>query len=193
MANDATEVVVGASGRVLVGDPTLVTLPTNVATALAATWVEVGFVSEDGVTFTDSQDINDIPAWQSFYPIRKVVSSKASKLEFVMRQWNETTVPLAFGGGTISRVSGVTTYTPPAPGTIFYRAMVVEWTDGGNTFRLVVPRGLATGEVSSKIVRTDAADLPISFDVVPSGSPVAGQLSTQAWYLLTNDASFVIT
>lgn len=189
---DASEVVVGANGRVLVA-PAGTALPTNMAAPNAA-FIEVGYVSEDGVTFTDGQDREDIGAWQSFYPIRKVVTGKNSGVEFVMRQWNEHTVKLAFGGGTISRTGGVSTYTPPEPGDLDERAMIVEWEDGDDTYRLVFPRGEVTGEVSSNVTRTAAADLPISFESTPAGVPSGpSDLANQPWYLLTDADQFAIT
>lgn len=189
---DASEVVVGANGRILVADADTVAglLPDDMG-ALDGTFMEVGYVSEDGVTFTNGQDIEDILAWQSFYPVRKVVTGKSTSVQFAMRQWNEITVKLAFGGGEIDVNSGVSIYVPPAPDTLDERAMVVEWEDGDDTYRLVLPRGLVTGEVESNVVRSAAADLPVSFDVTPSGQPDDEDLSTQPWYLITDAPWFL--
>jgi hypothetical protein len=188
----ADEVVVGSNGSVYVA-PVGTALPTNIAGALNAAFKELGYVSEDGITFTNGQEVEDILAWQSFYPLRKVITSKTTSVQFVLRQWNEDTVKLAFGGGTISRTAGITTYTPPDPSTLDERAMIITWIDGSENYRLVIPRGLVTGEVESNVVRSAAADLPISFDVTPSGIAVAGQLATQPWYLITDSTAFVLT
>jgi len=194
MPNNSAEITVGANGRVLVAPYSAGTVwPTTVAAALPVAFVEVGYISEDGVTFTDSKNIADINAWQSFYPVRKIVQDKMSKIEAVMKQYNNDTVVAAFGGGTISVASGVVTYTPPLPGDINMLSMILEWTDGTDIYRLVIPRGMVTGEVSSKVSRTDAADLPISFEATPLSSPTAGQLGTQPWYLLSNAAGMHLT
>lgn len=192
MTLDASEVVVGANGRVLVAPADSAVFPTTMA-SLDAGWAEVGYVSEDGVTFTDGKEIEDIPAWQSFYPIRKIVATKSTMVEFVMRQWNEDTVALAFGGGAVTRAGGVATYIPPAPGEIDERAMIVEWEDGEDTYRIVLPRGIVSGEVSANVTRTAAADLPVSFEVTPEGLPVEGDPETNPWYLLTDSDNFVLT
>lgn len=189
MANDASEIVVGANGRVLVA-PISADMPDDIESDLSVDWTEVGFVSEDGVQFTDSKDITDIPAWQSFYPVRKVVSGKTSTIEFAMRQWNRTTVVFAFGGGAVSSVDGVSIYKPPAPGTLDSRAVCVEWVDGGDTFRLVMPNGIASGDVSPQVVRTAATDLAVSFEATPDGTPDDGDLSTEPWYIITDSDSF---
>lgn len=197
MANDSSEIVVGANGRVLVldADTAASVLPDDVVTGsgdslLDDGWVEVGFVSEDGVTFTDGKDINDINAWQAFYPVRKIVTAKSSKIEWVMKQWDGTTVTTAFGGGTIDNSTGVSIYTPAAPGDLHELAVVVEWVDGGDTYRLVMPRGIVTGEVSTKVTRTESADLPVAFEATPAGTPEEGDLSSQPWYLITDAAQF---
>ena len=191
MSNDAEQIVIGANGRVLSAPvDSVVSWPDDIASALDPAFVEAGFTSEDGVTFTDGKTIADVMAWQAFYSVRKIVTEKASKVEFVMRQWNSENVKVAFGGGDIDHSSGVAVYTPPAPGELDTRAMIVEWTDNGDTYRLVLPRGLVTGEVSAQIMRTNAADLPVSFEVTPRGTPVAGDLSTEPWYLITDALAF---
>lgn len=193
MPADANEVVVGADGKVWVA-PAGTALPTNTATALNAAFKDVGYVSEDGVTFTDSKEIEDVGAWQSFYPIRKLITGKNFAVEFIMRQWNEDTVKVAFGGGTISRTAGITTYRPPKPSdALDVRAVVIEWFDGAATYRLVIPRAIIDGEVNPNVVRTAAADLPVSFAASPSGSPDGVTLALEPWYLLTNATQFSIT
>lgn len=196
--NDATEIVVGANGRVLVADADTLgsgDIPTDVVVGSGdqldpAVWTEVGFVSENGVTFTDGKTIADIPAWQAFYPVRKIVTEKMTKVEFVMRQWNTSTIRFAFGGGSVDMAAGVATYTPPAPGDLDNRAMCIEWVDGPDTYRLVLPRGIVTGDVAAQVVRTAASDLPVSFEVSPAGLPTEGDLLSQPWYIVTDADQF---
>lgn len=197
MTLDADEVVVGADGRVYAA-------PENTAVVddldpLGVAWQELGYVSEDGIKFKNGQSVEDIQAWQSFYPIRKIVTGKSTGVEFVLRQWNSITLPLAFGGGQVVDDAGGTLkiYVPPAPGEIDNRAMIIDWEDGGSNFRLVLPRGLVTGETETNIVRSSAADLPIAFEVTPSGAPddlsdppVVAELQTLPWYLITNAPQF---
>lgn len=198
MTIDSDEVVVGADGRVWVA-PEDTAVPDDFTT-LSGDWINMGYVSEDGITFKNGQEVEDINAWQSFYPIRKVVASKSTGVEFVMRQWNADTVQLAFGGGqVVDDNTGVyKLYVPPTPGELDTRAMIIEWEDGDSQYRLVLPRGMVTGEVETNIVRTGAADLPIAFDVTPAGAPdslddppTVDQLATQPWYLITDAPQFV--
>lgn len=192
MTQDASEVVVGANGSVSTA-PFGTALPTNVATALNAAFDEHGFVSDDGVTFRDGKEIEGIPAWQSFYDIRKVVSAKSSGGEFVLKQFNPANAQLAFGGGSVDVTSGVATYTPPPPGEIDERSLVVEWVDGDYTFRLVFPKGMVTDDVESNLNRTNSMDLPIAFEATPEGAPVEDEPETFPFYIISDHPAWIGT
>lgn len=182
---DATQIVVAGNGTVRAA-PVGTTAPTTPTATPVAGWLDVGYVSEDGVTFTDTKDIEDVLAWQSFYPVRKLITGKSATLAFVLREWNERTVPLALGGGTISQPTpGVWKFVPASPSAALdFRALMIDWNDGSKNYRLIVPRGLVTEAVESNLTRTSAADLPVTFAAVPL-------LSTDDPYtLLTDDTAF---
>jgi hypothetical protein len=192
MAQDASEVVIGANGSVSTA-PHGTALPTDVSTNLNAAFIEHGFVSEDGVTFRDDKEIEGIPAWQSFYDIRKVVAAKTSGGEFVLRQYTPENLMLALGGGEYDVSGGVATYTPPVPGEIDERSTVIEWVDGEYTFRLVFPKGMVTGEVESVLNRTQATDLPIAFEATPEGAPTPGDPETFPFYIVSDHPAWLST
>jgi hypothetical protein len=184
MAQDATEVVVGQNGDVYVA-PTGTTLPLDVDDPLDPAFSEaLGFTSEDGVTATDGKTTENIMAWQSFYPLRVLVTERNFTAAFVLRQWNQDTVSLAFGGGTFTATGSFTKYTPPAPEVLDERVLVIDWQDGDDQYRLVVPRCIVTENVESNITRTAAADLPITMAVL---APAEGD---DPWFLLTNAVRF---
>jgi len=174
------EIVVGANGSVFVA-PVGTTEPAMISTVLDAAFVDLGYVNEDGATFLDGKTIEDVNVWQLFYAARKLVTAKEASLAFVLSQWSELTVPLAFGGGvTVMDGAGEYSYTPPAPGTIDERAMILEWVDGIKNYRLIIPRGLVTENVETNLVKTGAAELPITFSIV-------GTAAGTPWYLQTDD------
>lgn len=183
MAN-ADSIVVAANGTVYVA-PVGSTQPTNPTSAPAAAWLDLGYVSEDGATFSESKDIEDVLAWQSFYPVRKLITGKEATLAFALREWDERSIPLAFGGGTISQPSaGVWRYEPPLPGTLDLRAMMIDWQDGSKNYRLIIPRGLVVEAVETNLTRSAAADLPITFSAIPSST------ADDAYILLTDSIAF---
>lgn len=183
MPKDTDEIVVGANGSIRVA-PKGSTEPADISAAWDAAWVDLGFANEDGVTVKDAKTLEDIPVWQLFYPAKKIVTARDFTAAFVMRQFSGLQVELAFGGGTVSEDSaGKFRFTPPAPDVIDERALGIEWTYGDNTYRLIIPKGVVTDDVESKITRTAAIDLPITFGVV-------GEDGVEPWYLLTDDPTF---
>lgn len=182
---NANQVVVGANGKVWVA-AIGATAPTNAAAAMPAGWTDLGYVTEDGATFTDGKDTTPIAAWQSFYPIRYIVNTRMVTVSFAMRQWNNATVGFALGG-VISSNAGEWTYTPPAPESIDFRQFALEWFDSTKSYRLYVRRGLVTENVETNLVRTDSAVLPITYSAMDPGAGGA------IYSLFTNDAAFSLS
>lgn len=185
MTKNADEIVVGANGSIFTAEPGA-TIPASIAVPLGGQWTELGYVTEDGVTWTDGKSLNSIRAWQSFYDLRRIVESREGMLAFSLMQWDGTTVPLAFGGGEITEIgaaSGNFRYLPPSPEDVDEKAMAVEWSDGDKDYRLTFPKGMVTENVETNIVRTGAALLPITFALL-------GEEGVEPFILDTNDPAF---
>jgi len=179
VAPDPTNVVVASAGDVYVA-PEGTALPTTLA-ALASPWVDLGYVSDDGVTFTTSRDTEDINAWQSAEPVRRLVTAEPKTLEFELLEYGRPeAVVLAFRGGSIDVASGVATFTPPTAGADDIRAVVIEAGDDDATFRFCFSRAELGDDVATQLVRNDAARLPISLSV-ESGS----------WKIITDHPAWV--
>ena len=185
MTKNVDEIVVGANGSLWVA-PVGTAAPADETAAPGVGWVDLGYASEDGVTVTDSKTLESIPVWQLFYPARRIVTERDLALSFVLRQWNGENVKLAFGGGEVTEpvpASGSYKYTPPDPEAIDERALMIDWADGTKHYRLVLTRGMVTENVETNLVRTAAADLPITFGLI-------GDDTGEPWYLLTDDPAF---
>ncbi len=187
MAQDATEVVVGASGDIYTA-PVGTTAPTDPTSAYAAGWsASLGYLTEDGVSWAPSVENNLIGAWQSFYPIRALIASRNITVGFSLMQWNTETLRLAFGGGEVTEPSNnVFKYTPPDASEQDERALGIDWADGDEHYRLIIPKGIVSDIGETNLVRTDAAVLPITFSIQ---APPAGE---DPWFLLTDSAAFVL-
>jgi hypothetical protein len=185
MANNAENIVVGGNGTVYVATYTgSLTYPENLATAVNAAFEQVGYLTPDGASFTVGSSSTDIGAWQSLYPVRTLVTGREANVAFTCLEYNEHTIGLALGGGTFTKKTGYATYEPPAPSAVNEISVVIEWTDSSTKYRFVIPRGIATGSVTSQVNRTSAAELPITITANPKGDPVAGELKTQPFYLV---------
>jgi hypothetical protein len=149
---------------------------------LNASFVDLGYLSEDGISLSSGADITDIAAFQSLLPVRKVVTARSFDLSFTVREWSEAAVVFAFGGGEVTESGGIYTYTPPAAADELYeRALVAVWSDGDKDYRLVIPRCVVTESVETTIARTAAADLPLTVSVLATDE------ATPGYYLITND------
>ena len=175
-------VVVAGDGTAYVG-PTTTPAPTNAATALNAGFLEMGFISEEGATFTQTQEVTDINAWQSFFPIRRITTGRGVTVSFAMREWNKRAVEFATGG-TIAINAAEWKLTPPSPSAVSEKSIVLEWLDVAKKYRLYIPKGIVAEDVEVNLSRTAAADLPITFAASDPGA--GGNIYT----LFTTDPAF---
>lgn len=183
MALASEQLVVAGVGHIYVA-PEGTAMPTSLSDALNAAFVEIGYTTDDGAKFTDAKSVNAIRGWQSFYPIRHHVTERDAMLEFTLQQWNENTVPLAFGGGSITEpTAGEYRYAPPPPETVDVRAMVLDIADGDRNFRIGIPKGFVTSNTETSFLRTGPSLLPITFGVM------AEDLA-DPWFLDTDDPAF---
>lgn len=186
-ANAASQTLIGASGTVYVGTPgATITAPTSEVSVLDTDFVELGFVSEDGVKFRDSKDVGSLRAWQTPYDVRRFVTGRDFEVEFALEQWNWHTVPFAFGGGTLTEPTpGHYKFVPPDADDLDERALVVDWVDGARKYRLFLPRGLVTTPVEVNIKRDEGAMFPITFGAIFDGT-------NPAFAIFTDDAAFEV-
>lgn len=178
---EAANVVVAGTGTVWVA-PDGTPMPVDLAT-LASPWMDMGYVSEDGATFTISRDQEDIAAWQSLEPVRVLITAEPKVIAFELMEFDEESLKLAFRGGTVSGTT-VKAYVPPDPGASDVRAMVIDGVDGASTFRFCFPRVSLQGDVEWQLVRSDAIRLPLEFQVLASATK---------WGILTNHAGMSLS
>ena len=185
MSNSSAELVVAANGHVSVA-PFGTALPTEEVSTLNSAFLDVGYVSETGVTFTNTPTVVDVLAWQSMNPIRKLVTARALTAACVLQQWNQETFAVAFGGGTWTMVSpGSYRYDPPVDGAALTEySVVLDVIDGAKNLRWVIKRCSVTDAVTSNLLRTAAATLPVTFSArTPDGD-------VTPWYFLSNATEF---
>jgi hypothetical protein len=169
MALDATEIRVAANGALRVANVGTAA-PTDTTTAYGVGWTDLGFASEDGVTLTPSLDTEDINAWQSAVPVRRIVTGSTLEIGFTLIQSNNETLSLYFG----ATVAGNAIQIPVSPDPV-ERAISVEWSDGGEIYRLVVPRAQLSDRGETTLARGEAVGFEMTFTALP---PATGPLAT---------------
>jgi hypothetical protein len=183
MAQDTSQIVVGADGEIHTAALSS-TQPTTASGTFDSAWTDLGYVTEDGVTMRDSKEHVDLNVWQEFYPARQIVTSKNFEVVFTLRQWNTQTLSIGLGGGTVTEPTpGTFKFVPPDPQSLDERMLAVTWRDGTKTYRLIVPKGRTVETVESQLIRTDSANIPITFQIL-------GTTGVDPFYILTNDTAF---
>lgn len=183
--NNADEIFVASNGQIYVA-PVGTALPTTPTGTLNSAFVGLGFVTEEGVSLSVTPEIKEILAWQSRQAVRRDLTKQEIQASFQLQQWDEDTVPLAFGGGEISALGGggYRYDFPVEEDALTSYSMVIDAQDGDVHTRIVLASGNPTDNVETKFARSDPAVLPITFKALePStGGPAA--------YILTDSAAY---
>ena len=166
MANVADNVRVGVTGAVFFA-PTGTTLPTTLAGALDAGFLDVGYISEDGITTSVSMDTNEIRAWQNGDVVRRVQTAHDYTLAFTMLETNERSLEVFYGN------YDDTTDAVEVTGTQGYRGeWVINVDDGTDDLRIVIPDGQVTEKGDVQYVNGDAVMYPLTITAYPDSSGV---------------------
>ena len=129
------------------------TAPTDLASAWDAAWKEVGFTNE-GSEISIEVSSDPVEVAEEIDPVFHVMSSRAVTVSFAMAENTARNLTLALNGGTVTSAGGVTTYTPPAPGSAT-RVMVGFQSEDGEE-RWIFPQCFQAGTVA--VARRKGAD-----------------------------------
>ncbi|MFJ2515623.1 hypothetical protein ACIPEL_36400 [Streptomyces griseoviridis] len=185
MSNDADNVRAALNGSIFMA-PKGTTAPADLTTPWDAAWVDLGYMSDDGVSMDYSTDVEAINAWQSLSPVRRILTSVDMTLGFTAIELKARTITAYFPGSTISEVSGTVRRLdiPSAPGPQEF-AFGLEWIDGEIINRLVIPRGEITDRGTISLGRSSAVGLEMTVSAYADSAPaIATWLSNDpAWAL----------
>lgn len=149
MALNADNVVVGITGKVYVG-PTTATAPTSSTSSLTG-FTELGYVSEDGVEFSNEKSTTQIRAWQNADLVREVVTEGTTTYSFSLLETTQETIELYFGS---TMVDGKIEVVPTATGG--KKSFVIDVVDGAKAIRHYIPTGEILSVEAQQIVNGDA-------------------------------------
>lgn len=182
MASDSTQTVV-ASGLTVFTGAVGTTAPTDATTAPGAGFVDAGFVGEDSVNFATNPTFNDVYAHQQATPIRVIKVRDAASLAVSFKQHNTKTWEAAFGGGAVTVVASVATFTPPISTATTPISVIVDAVDGTKHMRLVIPKCRVRSGATLPLRKSDSSDLAVTFEVEATSATVA------SWYTMTDDVT----
>ena len=129
----------GASGAYAWIAPYGTALPTDNKTSIASTYKVLGFIDENGVTFSDSSsptDFNDMSG-DSIATAPGAITKTAA---FTPVELKKTTLELIYGATNVEDASGVIEYTDAGPDQTLW-TLVFDFVLGGSRkWRVVVPQ-----------------------------------------------------
>lgn len=185
MTQNTKEIKVLAAGDLYIA-PVGTKLPTKEDEALDEAFINLGLTSDDGVTFTNGKEVEDIMSWQRTTPSRRIVTSRSYSAAAQLQQYNRENFSLAFGGGEWTEPSaGTFRYDPPADtDALAEYVVVIDAQDGDREDRAVIMRATVEGDVETQFVRNAAALLPVTFSALTPDD------ADRPWYYLSNDEAF---
>jgi len=165
MALNSANAGVAVTGEVSVG-PTATAAPTNTSTALAAGFVGLGYISEDGITESHDRSTDDIKAWQNSATVRTVVTDSALTYNFTLIETTKAVVETALGVTVTQSVSdGSYVITPSSTGG--RKSFVIDIVDGANIKRIYVPQGEVTELGDTSYASGDAIGFEVTITTYP--------------------------
>lgn len=156
-ANTAANVEVAVSGHVYFA-PLGTTLPADWYSTLNASFVNVGYISEGGITEKPEADSNEIPAWNGDI-VRAIQTKHKLSYSFTMLETSDDTLALYYGDKDV--ITGA---------QLVHHAMVIDWQDGAKWRRNVYPDVQITERDERKLASTEAAAFGVTVTCFPDAS-----------------------
>lgn len=143
------------------------TATTSLVSGTWTSWVEVG-ATDEGLTFSESTDTEDVRVAESLYAVKTVTTGKSATVAFSISHISDLSWQLASNGGTIT-VSGtgatkLSVYVPPLAGSEVRKMLGFHSLDGDEV--IVWPQVFNSGGFET--ARAGFASkhvLPVSFSV----------------------------
>lgn len=138
-------------------------LPTDANTSLAAEYVELGFVSADGVTNNNTPETEDVYAWGGTQ-VMKSVTEKPDEWTFsLIEALNPNVLKTVYGdANVIVDETGKKITVKASSGDVGNSVYVIEMVlKGGALKRVVIPNG-ALGEVGEIVYKDEE---PIGYEI----------------------------
>ncbi len=167
MAGDPTQIVVAGTGTISIA-PFGTALPADTTThaTLDAAFVDLGFTTDDGVTISDAMAVDDINAWQSLYPVRRVITGYSGTIGFDLLQWSKDIFEQVLHGVVTEPVTDVVhEFTPTRDGVLPEKTLVVDFIDGVELYRWIFEKVTLGNDIEIPIDKKTAGVIPTEWGV----------------------------
>lgn len=169
MANDANNVRVHSNGAIRVA-PVGTAFPTaGTSASFGAGWVDLGYISEDGVTETPNADWSEIRAWQGRAIVRRTLTSSDVTFQFQCIESKQEVLELYYAGSEMRRTTGQDPFIQIVAPTYDVRAFGIDLWDGLIHERIVIPKGVVSDRGEVTYNGTDPAAYDLTITALDSG------------------------
>ncbi|WP_455713714.1 phage tail tube protein [Streptomyces xanthochromogenes] len=167
MSLNANAVRVAITGAAYVAPPKS-KLPTDATSPWDAAFTDIGWISDDGITESNSSDTSEIKGWQGGQTVRKVVSSSEMTFQFTAIETSKTVLELYHKGSKVVTTTGKSVLAVKAPGPD-RRSFGFDVIDGNSHIRIVIPDGevTETGDITYK------GDEAVGYELTVTAYPAA--------------------
>lgn len=169
MALDATKARVGVTGAIYAA-PLGSTAPTDATTALAAAYLDVGYIGEDGIEESWDDSVQRFVAWQNATVIRTSVTDSVGTLAFTMLETKKTTLELFYRGSTVTNPSGSIYKMSVKPIVAAPKAWVFDSIDGAKLIRTYIGNGEITERGSIMWSNSEMVAYPVTLTFYPDSN-----------------------
>lgn len=169
MAQDAANVQVAVSGTASVA-PTGTAAPTDSTTALNVAFLDLGWISEDGVTESYSDDSTEIKGNDGSV-LRRVITGSAATLQLTLLESKTDVLELFHKGSTMTGAAGAFEMDVKQPATD-KRSFVFDVLDGTEHLRIYVPTGEVTDRGDIVYRNSEAIGYNVTITCYPDASKV---------------------
>ncbi|MEU5160459.1 hypothetical protein AB0G74_12720 [Streptomyces sp. NPDC020875] len=181
MALNANAVRVAITGAAYVA-PAKTVMPTDSTTNWPAAAVDIGWISDDGITESNSAESSEIKGWQGGQTVRKVISSSEMTFSFTCIETSKTVLELYHKGSKVVTATGKHALAIKAPGPD-RRAYGFDVIDGTSHIRVVIPDGevTETGDITYKGDEAVAYEITVTAYPGPDGTVAIKYSNDPAW------------
>jgi len=179
MGNKSTRVINGkpvASGGVLIG-PLGTTLPTTAVSTIAPAFIGAGYISEGGVTKSESRDVNEVKEWGGL-TVKKSTTGFAVTLAFQFLEYlNPDSARAVYGDAAVTVVPATSTHGEQMKVAVSgqdapHKTWVFDMADGLAHLRVLVPDGQITETGDTPYSNSDGAVRDVTLSAYPDADGV---------------------
>lgn len=154
-------------------------MPADATTAVASDWWDYGYLAEEGQAFDEDRSVFQQFAYTGEL-VREVVQRRVYTIAGNLLQMNSQVLQTTAGGGAVVVASSLATFTPPTGRSNAPFAAILEWVDGNNAHRILVPRVTSATGASRQFG---------TVLVTPIRLTVTATLGVAPWTEITNDVT----